>query len=243
LAAGKGTRINAKKKNKVLLPIAGRPMLSYATELLRSLKIQPLIVVVGFKSRGIIDFLGPDFIFVKQGKLLGTGHAVKQSLPFVPADKKQVLVLYADHSAFYQPKMIKNLIRRHCRRQSVLTFITVDRLDPTGYGRILRNKQGKLIGIREEKNTTAKQKKIKEINAGTYCFDRIFLDQYIAKIKKNPVSKEYYLTDLVEIALADNLRAETYKIKDKRVSLGVNTRRELRIANRKMQQSLKQKAA
>lgn len=237
LAAGEGTRINAKNINKVLYPIANKPMLGYTFDLAINLKLSPIVVVIGFKKKQIKSYIKDDCIFVDQGKLLGTGHAVKRAVRAIPNSCKEVIVLYGDHSAFFKAIMIKQLIQKHRKSKAVMTFISVDRKNPTGYGRVLRTSFGKISGIREEKNASPQEKKIKEINTGTYCFSTKFLNDYLLKIRKNPEKGEYLLTDLAEIAIRDNLVVQAYKVDDELVSLGVNTLKELKEVDKLMRKT------
>lgn len=235
LAAGRGTRLNSIGKNKVLLPLAGKPMIGYTMAVLQKLKINPILVVVGFRGDKVKAYLGGSYTYVHQGQLLGTGHAVKKALPHLPSEIRYVVVLYGDHSAFYRPEILENLIRRHHDTAADITLLTVTRQNPTGYGRIVRDGGGNVVGIREEKNASEDEKKITEINSGTYCFKTTFLKKFIPKIKKNPVAKEYYLTDLVELAIKYQCHLEAWKINDENVSVGVNTPSELEEADRLMQ--------
>lgn len=239
LAAGKGTRIQAKTKNKIMYPLAGKPMISYTMDLLKKIGAKPIVVVVGFQKQEVINFLGKSGIIVNQKSLLGTGHAVQVAINKLPKDIEDSIVLYADHSAFYELFMMEDLIKHHRKRKALMTFLTVDKKNPTGYGRILRNNKGNILGIREEKNTSLKERKIKEINTGAYCFKLSFLKNYLPKIKKNPLKGEFYLTDLVELALKDGLKVASIKIKDEIVSIGVNTPEELMHADRLMRKRLK----
>ncbi|MCH7951368.1 NTP transferase domain-containing protein [Patescibacteria group bacterium] len=239
LAAGKGTRINALTTNKVLFPLAGKPMIGYTAELLRKTGVSPIVVVVGFKGKEVMRFLGRGFVYVNQGKLLGTGHAVQKAMTKLPQETKQTLVLNGDDSAFYTPQLLKDLINLHLRSHAVMTVLSVERKDPIGYGRILRDRNGEVTGIREERDVTEKEKRIKEINTGAYCFSVSFLRKYLNNIRKNPVKGEYYLTDLAELAVKDNLDVEAVKVDDETVSLGVNSLEELKQADRLMRQKLK----
>lgn len=239
LAAGKGSRINAHNKNKVLYQLADKPMISYTVDLLFKADVSPIIVVVGFQKQKVMNYLGEKFVYIKQGKLLGTGHAVKRAMKAIPKKTKNILVLYGDHSTFYSTLMINKLINHHQQTNAAMTFISVKKNNPKGYGRILRDKSGNVLGIREQKDATEKEKKITEINSGTYCFKADFLNKYLSKIKKNPVKGEYYLTDLVEIGLKGRHDIQAIKEKDEKVSLGINTREELAEADRQMRKKLR----
>lgn len=238
LAAGKGTRIHANLRNKVLYPLAGKPMIGYTTDTLKATGIYPIVVVVGFKKNKVMEYLGNEFIFIDQGKLLGTGHAVKKAIKYLPAKTKHTLVLNADDSAFYTPQILRKMVKRHLNTLAEITFLTVEKKNPTGYGRIIRDKKGQVAGIQEEKNASVEEQKIKEINTGTYCFSLEFLKKHLTKIKKDAFKGEYYITDLVEIAVKGKLKVETVKI-DSQAFFGINTMEELKDADRRMRKKLK----
>lgn len=231
LAAGKGTRLKSTSKNKVVRRLGGKPMILYTTELLKSLGIKDIVVVVGFQAGSVKKALGKGFTFATQKKRLGTGHAVKTALPFVKPSTQNVLVLNADDSAFYSKKDLSLLIKTHLTNKSKLTLLTVVKNDPAHLGRIVRDKQGKVKAIVEFKNANSTQKKIKEINTATYCFDKNFLDQFIPKIQKNPISQEYYLTDLLSLAVNHHQKVSSVKLTDANRFQGINTFKELEIAN------------
>lgn len=226
LAAGKGVRMRANGVNKVALPLVGKPMIRYATDLCEKSGIDKIIIVVGFAKNSIQKILGGRYIYAEQKSQLGTADAVSVGLKYLPKDFKDVLVFYADHCAFYKPKQISELVNLHRKTKSPLTFITVKSDDPFGYGRILRDSSGEVLGIVEEKNASPKEKKIKEINPGLYCFRRDFLKKYLPKVRKNKISGEYYLTDLVEIGILHREKIKTLQVKDTNCALGVNTQEE-----------------
>lgn len=232
LAAGKGVRMKTKKVNKVVLPLVGKPMIRYATDLCEKSGIDKIIIVVGFAKNSIQKILGGRYIYAEQKSPLGTADAVSAGLKYLPHDFKDVLVFYADHCAFYKPKQIIEFINLHRKTKSPLTFITVESDDPFGYGRILRDNRGEVLGIVEEKNASLKEKKIKEINPGVYCFQTDFLKKYLPKVRKNKISGEYYLTDLVEIGILNRERIKTLQVKDANCALGVNTQEECQKAEK-----------
>jgi len=231
LAAGKGSRIKSTSNNKVVRKLAGKPMICYTTELLKSLNIKDIVIVVGFKKDSVKKALGNEYAFVTQKKRLGTGHAVKTALPFINQNSNSVLVLNGDDSAFYAKKDLKRLIVTHQKNKSSLTLLTVIKDNPAHLGRIIRDKQNKVQAIVEFKNASQKQKKIKEVNTATYCFNKSFLIQYINQIKKNPVSNEYYLTDLLEIAVNNHHQVSSVKLTNASRFQGINTLTELKKAN------------
>lgn len=229
LAAGKGKRMKSKSINKVMLPLNGRPMISYTQDLLKEIGIKKSVIVVGFAQKSVKDFLGSDYIYVDQKKRLGTAHAVKCALKKIPRVYKEIIVLNGDDSAFYRPEIIKDLIQHHQKEKAAFTILTIETKDPYGLGRILRDRRGWLTGIVEEKDATVNQRKINEINPACYVFERKFLQKYLPKIKKSPFSGEYYLTDVVKLGIDNREKAGSLMIKNL-TWRGVNTWEELKEA-------------
>ena len=161
---------------------------------------------------------------------MGTAHATKiglEKLATMSPQPEIVIVAYGDHTMFYQKEKISEFIETHFRQKAALTFITTIMPDPFGYGRIIRNSSGEVTTIVEEKNATEEQKKIKEINAGFYCFNYEFLVKNINKIIKSPESNEYYLTDLIEIALRQSKKVVGVILPFSEVVIGINRHVEL----------------
>lgn len=234
LAAGKGTRIKAKKKNKVAFHINGKSMIAYTVEHLEMAGVSHIYAVVGFQSESVKKALGDTVEYVEQSEQLGTGHAVKTALPYIPRDIDTVLSVYGDDSAFYPPSLYEEMVEKRKALGCELLFLTVHRDEPFGLGRIVRDREGRIERIVEEKNATDEEKKITEINTGFYCFDRQFLAEYIDSLEKNPVSGEYYLTDMVEVALKNQKKVEALFVKDSSIWHGVNTRDDLAKAKKKL---------
>ena len=230
LAAGKGTRIKAKNKNKVAFKIGGKPIIEYVVDKLEGIGLGQIVVIVGFQADSIKAVLGDRVLYVKQEKQLGTGDAIKSALPALKANISSVISLYGDDSAFYTEALLKEMIAKKEKEQIDLLFLTINKDDPTGLGRIVRSKNGKVLKIVEEKSASKEEKAIKEINTGLYCFNRKFLDKYAHFIKKNKESGEYYATDLVEIALSAKKSVATHYYKDSSVWLGVNNKSDLQKA-------------
>lgn len=234
LAAGKGTRINATKdKNKVTYALGGKPMVSYSVSNLKKSGIQKIYVVVGYAKESVKDIFKDTVSYVEQDKRKGTGHAVKSALKHVSADFNTILVMYGDDSAFYPPKLFKQLVFSHHQKGALVSVLTVEVENPFGLGRIIRQND-KVIGIVEEKNANPEQKEICEINTGLYCFNAAYLRSAINDIQKNPVSGEYYLTDIIEIAHNQDKSINALKWPDSRVWCGVNTPEQLKVAIRRM---------
>jgi len=231
LAAGKGKRMNSKKINKVALNLANKPMILRTLQLLQALYIETIIVVVGFAKDSVIKLLDGGVIFAHQKKRLGTAHAVSVALKKLPKNIEHVLVLNGDDSAFYNKQTIKKLIEWHFESNSDLTLLTIEKEDPSGLGRIVRNKTGKIVSIIEEKDASLKEKKIKEINPACYCFKVSFLRKFLKKVGKSPATGEYYLTSLIDLGAINNAKIESHRI-NKLLWRGVNTRDELKEAER-----------
>jgi bifunctional N-acetylglucosamine-1-phosphate-uridyltransferase/glucosamine-1-phosphate-acetyltransferase GlmU-like protein len=237
LAAGKGTRMQSMTTNKVALPLAQKPMISYTIDNLKKTGIKNIIVVVGFAAQSVKKILKDQVVYAHQTKQLGTGHAVKTGLSKVPAGIKEVLSVYGDDSAFYPPDLIRKFVSHHHRNRSIITVLTINKSDPTGLGRIIRDQAGNFQAIVEEKAATPSQKQITEINTGLYCFDRDYLVKNIGKIKKNPITQEIFITDLISLAVSQNAKVEAMFWHVGSVWFGVNNPKELKEAQAKMMAS------
>lgn len=230
LAAGKGTRMKSKTVNKVVMPLAGKPMILHALGRLKALSVDPIIIVVGFAKQSVKEVLGESVLYADQKKRLGTGHAVAVGLKKLPENIHHAIVIYGDDSAFYIKETFANLMRKHFSSNADLTFLTLAVADPSGLGRIIRDGKGSVIAIVEEKDATEEQKKIVEINPACYIFKVDFLKKNLKKIQKSTVTGEYYLTSLIDIALKQHAKVET--VDGGNIPWrGVNTKEELQVAN------------
>lgn len=227
LAAGRGTRMKAKTKNKVAFKLNGEAMVSHTANHILQSGIKQIIAVVGFQADSVRKVLGDNVSYAVQKKQLGTGDAIKSALSLIAPEVTTVLTVYGDDSAFYPSALFTEMVMKKESLNCDLLFLTIHKDDPTGLGRIVRDNSGKIMRIVEEKIATEKEKKIQEINTGFYCFDKKFLIEYINQIKKNSVSGEYYLTDMIEIALQNNKTVEAMFIKDNSIWHGINNRNEL----------------
>ncbi len=234
LAAGRGTRMNSQTTNKVAMKIGGVPMLVRTVQNLHDSNIKNVCIVVGFAKESVTSLFNNSVQFAQQDEQLGTGHAAKVGVDSLPPTTKDVIILYGDDSYIYTPEVYKKLIEIHRREQADLSFITLTVDDPKGLGRIMRDEQGNVIGIVEEKDATDDQKKIKEINPACYIFSYSFFKKYIETVPKSPVTGEYYLTSLVEIAVKEKAKIATYTATGLSWR-GVNTPDELQQAEAMMQ--------
>ncbi|TXH05493.1 MAG: hypothetical protein E6R05_01945 [Candidatus Moraniibacteriota bacterium] len=233
LAAGRGTRMKAKTKNKVAFNLQGKPMVAHTVDHLVEARVAQIIAVVGFAAESVKSALGDRVDYATQNEPLGTGDALKAALPSLDPKIDTVLTVYGDDSAFYPVSLYHEMVAELRTKECDLLFLTIHKDDPTGLGRIVRNSVGEVERIVEEKNATETEKKIQEINTGFYCFKRDFLEKYIGNIQKNPLTGEYYATDMVEIALRNNKKVCTYFRPDSSIWHGVNNRSDWARAQKK----------
>nr|MBI5456032.1 NTP transferase domain-containing protein [Candidatus Levybacteria bacterium] len=226
LAAGKGTRMKSKGVNKVAMYLASKPMILHTVELLESLNIKDIVVVVGFAKESVINVLEKRAQFAEQKKRLGTAHAVKIALQKLNNKTNDALVLNGDDSAFYSKDIINKLIKKHFDDNSFFTFLTIEKDNPYGLGRVVRNKNGRVKAVIEEKDATSRERSINEVNPGCYVFKVDFLKKYLPLVQKSPITGEYYLTSLIGIGIKHNEKIETLK-GGKLIWKGVNTKDEL----------------
>ncbi|MCH7541314.1 NTP transferase domain-containing protein [Patescibacteria group bacterium] len=236
LAAGKGTRLASgapSPKPKVMYEIGGKPMVLYTLDILRKLGLEEIVIVVGHKASDVVKTVGEGFKFATQEKRLGTAHAVSIGLQKVSGDKTEVIVLNGDDSAFYKVETIKKVLNKHIGKGNTITFVSLQTKDPKGLGRVIR-KGGRVVSIVEDKVATKEQKKIREINDGVYVFKKEWLKNNLPTIKKSPVG-EYYLVDLISLAVSQEKNVDAFKLSDSSEWFGVNTPEELTAANTQMQ--------
>ena len=220
LAAGLGKRMRSELP-KVLHPLAGRPLLAHVLDAARALSPRKTIVVHGHGAERVrAAFPDASLAWALQVEQRGTGHAVMQALPHVSAD--EVLILYGD-VPLIQPATLERL---RAAARSGLALLTVDLPEPKGYGRIVRE-GGKVARIVEEKDATAAQKAIREVNAGFMAMDAKRLSAWAKKLGNHNAQKEYYLTDVVSLAVAEGVPVEAVKVDDVWEVSGVNSKQEL----------------
>ena len=225
LAAGRGTRMKSVTP-KVLHKICGKPVLEYVLDIIKGMRSLKTYVVVGHGAKSVRDVVGDGVQFVQQGQLRGTAHAVDCCASYLKNYRGTVLVLCGDTPLLSQ-NIVAALLKQHDREGASATVLTANIDDPRGYGRIVRLPQGRIKAIREEKEASVAENKIKEINVGTYCFNARDLFGILKKVKLNGGKKEFYLTDAVELLLAQGKRVSTFTTQDGTVAFGINTREDL----------------
>lgn len=226
LAAGKGSRMKSKNFNKVALEIGGKPMIVRSIENLKRAGISDIVVVVGFAKESVLKLLSSEILVAEQKKRLGNGHAVQKAAPKIPARSHAVLLIYGDDSYLHNPEIYEQLSKSFIDHKAAISLLTIEREDPTNFGRIIRGNNGHVLKIVEEKDTNEAEKKVKEINIGCYLFDKEFLLKYVGRIPKNPIKGEYYITDLIGMAVDLGLKVTAVKVSDMKWQ-GVNTKEEL----------------
>jgi len=231
LAAGQGKRMQSPLP-KVLHPLAGRPLIGHVLETARALAPQRICVVYGHGGNALPEALREsDLVFVRQEPQLGTGHALAQALPLLDA-AGATLVLYGD-VPLIEPGTLRQMIDG-ARDELVILTTEVD--DPDGYGRVLRDRQGRIRAIVEEKDATAAQRRLREINTGIMVLPTRRLKGWLARIRNRNAQGEYYLTDVVALALRDRVRVATVTAHGPWEALGVNSKLQLAQAERAWQQ-------
>ena len=243
LAAGAGTRMKSSLP-KVLHPIAGRPLLWHAMAAAAAVSPQQLVAVVGHGRDRVGPYLTehhPAVIQVVQEQQLGTGHAVEQALAAAPAAAGTVLVTYGDVPLLTGGTLL-TLAAEHRRSSAAVTVLTAIVDDPSGYGRIVRDANGELVGIVEHRDADAGQREIREINSGVYAFDGTVLTAALARITPANAQGERYLTDVVSLARADGHRVGTVLTPDAAETEGVNDRVQLADLSRRLNARLVQAA-
>lgn len=241
LAAGEGTRMKSKKP-KVLHEILGRPMLFYVLNSCKHSQVEKNLVVVGHNKekvrKAFEDEKDVEFIEQPIGDNVpyGTGYAVMNALDKIE-DDDTVIILNGD-TPIISNSTISCFLRYHEERNNDITVLSADMKDPTNYGRIVRDENANVVAIVEEKDASEKQKLIREINSGIFAFKGSSLKSALQKIDTDNAANELYITDTLEILVNEGKRVDSFKLRDTREILGVNSRYELSIAAEILQKKI-----
>src|SRR3989344_1888684 len=243
LAAGLGKRMKSDIP-KVLHTVAGRPMLFYPIEVVKDLGIEKVVIVVGHKGDEVINTLQEvrsqnksQIQFVKQEPQLGTGHAVLCTEDSLKDWKGNVLILSGDVPLITRESIL-GLLDLHAQKKASISFISAIVKDPTGYGRVVRDKKRSVIRIVEDKDASPKEKANNEINTGIYYISVPFLFSSLKKIKKENAQGEYYLPDLIGMAVKQEKRVAALTHINAAEVMGINNRIELSEANEEMRERI-----
>ena len=233
LAAGAGTRMKSDRP-KVLHEVMGMSMVSHVITQVRKAGADHIIVIIGHGAEAVRESLAKDNVsFAVQEEQLGTGHAVMQALDVIP-EEGDVFILCGD-TPLITGETLSAFAEYHNSRKAVLTVLTAELDDPTGYGRIIRDYEGDLCRIVEQKDADEEQKRVREVNAGMYCVNAGFLRNTLPKITNENAQNEYYLTDLVELAGSEAQKTAAFCVDDPEEIMGVNNRVQLAAASEVMQ--------
>ena len=239
LAAGKGTRMQS-KLYKVLHKVCDRTMVELVLDSLSDLEMQEVITVVGHGAERVKEVLGDRTRFVLQAEQLGTAHAVKVAKDELKDKDGTTIVMYGD-TPLIRPETINSMLDHHENTNAKATVLTAIADNPFAYGRIIRDVNGKLVKIVEEKDATEQEKKIKEINSGIYCFDNKLLFEMLEKVKNDNKQGEYYLPDVLGLIREQKEIIETYLCEDFDETFGVNDRVALAYAENVMRNRINTK--
>lgn len=233
LAAGMGTRMKSEKP-KVLHKVCGKELCKWVIDASKKAGADTVVSVIGHKADMVKEALGDECSFAIQSEQKGTGHAVMQAADFIKAAKGSVVILNGD-APLIKAETIEKVITYHNDNKNSVTVITAVLDDATGYGRIVRNTDGNVKKIVEQKDASEEEKKINEVNSGMYVFDSEDLSDALSKLTPNNAQGEYYLTDTVEILLGAGKKAGAYAIEDNDEIRGINDRVQLYEAEKIMQ--------
>lgn len=237
LAAGKGTRMKSKRP-KVLHAICDKPMVGHVLAAVEEVVEKGEIhIVTGYGAEQVEGELGEGYVYVRQAEQLGTGHAVLMAKDHLRNKKGETLVLAGD-TPLIRGASLKALLEIHRQNKAAVTVLTAQVDDPTGYGRIIRNREGWIEKIVEHKDATDDERQVKEINAGIYCFDTEKLLFALGRITNQNAQGEYYLTDCIEVLSRQGERIGAYTVSDPLEVLGVNDRVALAQAEKIMRRQI-----
>jgi len=233
LAAGQGTRFKSKRA-KVLHAAGGRTLIEHVVRASRELPAGAIFVIVGYQAEAVIAAVnaipgpmpGSGVQFIRQEGPLGTGHAVRCGREDLEMAAPHVLVLSGDTPLLAAPTL-RGFLDSHMQSGAAASVMTADVEDPSGYGRIVRGANDSITAIVEHKSASPKQLRIREINTGIYCFQTRSLFQELERLAPDPITKEYYLTDVISLLHLNRLTVAAHKAADPAEVTGVNTRVEL----------------
>jgi bifunctional UDP-N-acetylglucosamine pyrophosphorylase/glucosamine-1-phosphate N-acetyltransferase len=240
MAAGQGTRMRSSLP-KVLHPVCGKPLFLHALATARQLCPIRIALVIGHGGERVRQaYRANDVSWVVQQQQLGTGHAVLCAENAFDDFTGNIIILSGD-VPLIRESTLRVMVEHHRRQNAALTLLTAFVDQPKGYGRIVRDDRGRLIGIVEEKDASDEQRKIQEVNAGVYVASARFVFAALSRVKNHNQQGEYYLPDIVAVGLGQGKIVETMRVDDAREMMGVNTREELAFMEKTLRESINQK--
>ena len=226
MAAGKGSRMKSDLP-KVLNLLDGEPFVKRVADALQILQISQIgIIVSSATETGIRECLGNSFEYIPQKERLGTGHAVMCAEDWLRDFEGELVVVVGD-APFITQEVIINLVKKHQDQNNVCTLLSAIWKDPPPYGRIIRNQNGKVTKIVEEKDASNEEIQIKEANSSHYCFRYSELKKALSEISFDNAQNEYYLSDVIEIFIKEGKPVEAVPISNPIITAGINTQEEL----------------
>lgn len=238
LAAGKGTRMKSETP-KALFPIAGKPMLQHVVDTLGKLDVAETYIVVGHGSSQVRGTIKGLVNWVEQREQLGTGHALAQAFPLLHNFPGEVLILFGD-TPLLTSSTLEGLVCEHRRNRNAATVLSAHIPEPLGYGRIIKGDNGCVQAIVEERDADSQQKKINEINSGTFCLDWAKAGPLLERLNTDNAQGEYYLTDIISLLARQGDRTGVYVAEDHREVAGVNDRVQLASAEKILRSRINQ---
>jgi len=235
LAAGKGTRMNSDLP-KVLHELDGKPLVQHVIDTVQMLNPTDIVLVVGHRAELVREKIGDGVRYALQSGQLGTGHAVAQAADALKDHHGDVLILYGD-MPLLTAETVEKLVTAHAENAHPLTMLTVTADNPRGFGRIVRDSAGNVIAIVEEVDCTPEQLAINELNTGVYCIRADWLWKTLPKITLS-AKGEYYLTDLVALAVADGHTVHALTTDNLVETMGINTPQHLAEAEAQLRKRL-----
>lgn len=236
LAAGQGTRMKS-KLYKVLHPVCGKPMVQHVIDEISKLHINKMVTIIGHGAEKVKSYIGNKSEYALQEEQLGTAHAVMQAADQL-VDKEGITIVICGDTPLITAKTMEALFSQHEQTSASATVLTASAEDPTGYGRIIRNQNGQVERIVEHKDATDEERKVKEINTGTYCFDNKALFAALKNVSNDNAQGEYYLPDVIEILRDQGGTISAFQTESFEETIGVNDRMALSEAERIMRQRI-----
>ena len=230
LAAGLGTRMGSDLP-KALLSLGGRPIVKHVLDSVLAAQVDSIVVVVGHYGESVRAAIGNGVRYAVQEYQQGTAHALMCAREALRDFNGYLLTLYCD-VPFVPPDLLRRLIAECAAQRAAAAMVTVELEQPGAYGRIMRDAQGKVVGIKEAAGATPEELAVKEVNAGIYCFQAPLVFDIAAEIRPDPVKGELYLTDAIGLLAARGHAIAVVKVEDPMIVMGVNTPAELEQAER-----------
>ncbi|SFQ20766.1 bifunctional UDP-N-acetylglucosamine diphosphorylase/glucosamine-1-phosphate N-acetyltransferase GlmU [Salibacterium halotolerans] len=236
LAAGQGKRMKS-DLYKVLHPVCGRPMVEHVVNQAAEAGLDDIVTIIGHGAEAVKEHIGNRVSYVLQEEQQGTGHAVMQAEDHLK-DKEGVTVVLCGDTPLIRAETVESLIEHHEQTQAKATVLTAHTPDPSGYGRVIRNDEGHVLRIVEEKDADRAEQHVNEINTGTYCFDNKMLFEALREVGNENAQGEYYLPDVLEILKGRGEVLSAWQTADFSEAIGVNDRVALAEAEKAMKKRI-----